>query len=315
MQKLPPMSAVRAFEAAARHLNFTKAAEELGMTQAAVSYQIKVLEERVGTPLFVRQPRQVILTEAGERLAPQVTEAFEMLRTAFSSTAKLVDNVLSISVLPTLAAHWLVPRLGRFQLAHPKIAVQLDATNDMADFGHDGTDIGIRSGTGDWPGLESHFLLPSHFTPVCSPKLLEGRRIETPADLLALPLLGSNDPWWPQWFSEAGMGPVDLSDRVDLSLGNQQFEGLAAMAAQGVALLNPFFFASDLAAGRLVQIYDLVVKADRSYWLVYPKARRRSPKIRAFCDWILSEAERDAAQAAFNEECRRTYRPFAYIKA
>jgi LysR family glycine cleavage system transcriptional activator len=315
MPKLPPMSAVRAFEAAARHLNFTKAAEELGMTQAAVSYQIKLLEERVGTPLFVRLPRQVSLTEAGQRLAPQVAEAFELLRTAFSSTAKLVDNVLAISVLPTLAAHWLVPRLGKFQLAHPKIAVQLDATHDVVDFGRDGADIGIRSGTGEWPGLETHFLLPSHFTPLCSQKLLEGKRIESPADILDLPLLGPHDPWWPQWFEEAGVGGVDLTDRLDHSLGNQQFEGMAAMAGQGVALVNPFFFAADLAAGRLVQIFDLVVKADRSYWLVYPTARRRSPKIRAFCDWVLAEAERDSAQAAFNEECRRAYRPFTFIKA
>jgi LysR family transcriptional regulator, glycine cleavage system transcriptional activator len=311
--KLPPMSAVRVFEAAARHLNFTKAAEELGMTQAAVSYQIKILEERVGTPLFVRLPRKVSLTEAGERLAPQVAEAFEMLRIAFSSTAKLVDNVLSISVVPTLAAHWLVPRLGRFHLAHPTIAVRLDASQDVVDVEREGFDVGIRSGTGEWPGLESHFLLPSHFTPVCSPKLLDGAKIESPADILNLPLIGPHDPWWPQWFEEAGVGRVDLSDRLDNSLGNQQFEGMAAMAGQGVALVNPFFFAADLAEGRLVQIFDLVAKADRSYFVVYPKARRRSPKIRAFCDWILGEAERDSAQATLNEECRRTDRPFSFI--
>ncbi len=314
MTKLPPMSAVRAFEAAARHLNFTKAAEELGMTQAAVSYQIKILEERVGTPLFVRLPRQVGLTEAGQRLAPQVAEAFDMLRTAFSNTARLVDNVLSISVLPTLAAHWLVPRLGRFQMAHPQFAVQLDATHDVAEFGPDGVDIGIRSGKGDWAGLEAHFLLPSHFTALCSPKLLERTRIAQPADLLKLPLLGPHDPWWQQWFEEAGVGPVDLSSRLDHSLGNQQFEGMAAMAGQGVALLNPFFFAADLAAGRLVQIFELVAKADRSYWLVHPKARRHSPKVRAFCDWILAEAARDSEQAASNEECRRAYRPFTFVK-
>lgn len=315
MPRLPPLTAVRAFEAASRHLNFTKAAEELGMTQAAVSYQIKMLEDRVGTALFVRLPRQVALTPAGARLAPQVTEAFEMLQTAFAHTGKVVDNVLSLSVLPTIAAHWLVPRLGRFQMAHPQFAVQLDASHDVVDFGRDEFDLGIRSGRGDWPGLEAHLLLPSHFTPLCSPSLLQGVEIGGPFDILKLPLLGPQDPWWQQWFAEAGVGPVDLSDRPDNSLGTQQFEGMAAMAGQGVALVNPFFFAADLAAGRLVQIFDLVVKAERDYWLVYPTSRRRSPKIRAFCEWILDEASRDSAQAALNEECRRAYRPFSFIRA
>ncbi|HEY8381744.1 MAG TPA: transcriptional regulator GcvA [Microvirga sp.] len=305
MPKLPPLTAVRAFEAASRHLNFTKAAEELGMTQAAVSYQIKMLEDRVGTALFVRLPRQVALTPAGARLAPQVTEAFEMLQAAFAHTGKVVDNVLSLSVLQTIASQWLVPRLGRFQMTHPQFAVQLDASHHMVDFGRDEFDLGIRSGRGDWPGLEAHLLLPSHFTPLCSPSLLQDVEIRSPADILKLPLLGPQDPWWPQWFEEAGVGPVDLSDRPDNSLRTQQFEGMAAMAGQGVALVNPFFFAADLAAGRLVQIFDLVVKADRDYWLVYPTSRRRSPKIRAFCEWILDEASRDSAQAALNEECRR----------
>ena len=314
MPKLPPLNAIRAFEAAARHQSFTRAAEELGMTQAAVSYQIKILEERVGTPLFARLARNVALTAAGQRLAPAVSEAFEIMQAAFANTAKGVDNVLSMSVLPTIAAHWLVPRLGRFQMSHPQFAVQLDASHEVIDFGRDGFDVAIRSGRGDWPGLECHMLLPSHFAPLCSPRLLTDVRIEGPADILKLPLLGPNDPWWPQWFEEAGVGRVDLSDRPDNALGTQQFEGMAAIAGQGVALVNPFFFAADLAAGRLVQIFDLVVEADRSYWLVYPKARRRSAKIRAFCDWILEEASRDTAQAALNEECRRSYRPFSSIE-
>src|SRR5918993_659633 len=148
--KLPPMSAVRVFEAAARHQSFTRAAEELGMTQAAVSYQIKSLEDRVGAALFVRMPRNVSLTPAGQRLAPAVTEAFEMLRSAFASTARTVDNVLSLSVLPTIASHWLVPRLGRFQIAHPQFAVQLDASHEIVEFSQGEFDLAIRSGTGDW---------------------------------------------------------------------------------------------------------------------------------------------------------------------
>ena len=295
--KLPPLAAIRAFEAAARHQSFTRAAAELGMTQAAVSYQIRLLEDRIGAPLFRRLPRQVALTEAGRRLAPAVTEAFEALRSAFEGIGPAVDKRLTMSVLPTFAAHWLVPRLGRFQAAHPQIAVQLDISNDVVDFSRDEFDLAIRSGLGDWPDLEAHCLLASHFTPVCSPQLLQGGEVSTPADILALPLIGPGDPWWKEWFAAAGLGAVDLSDRPGHTLPNQQFEGMAAMAGQGVALVNPRFFAADLAAGRLVQLFDLVVEAERSYWLVYPKARRRSHKIRAFRDWILAEAACDAEVA------------------
>jgi LysR family transcriptional regulator, glycine cleavage system transcriptional activator len=311
MPKLPPLSAIRAFEAAARHRSFTRAAEELGMSQAAVSYQIRVLEERVGAPLFVRLPRHVELTALGERLGAGVTAAFEKLRATFASTAKAVDNVISLSVLPTIASHWLVPRLGRFQMAHPQYAVQLDASHDVVDFRREGFDIGIRSGGGDWPDLEAHVLLPSHFTPLCSPSLLEGRDVGAPGDLLELPLLGRHDPWWERWFMESGVGAVDLSDRPDNSLGTQHFEGLAAAAGQGVALLNPFFFAAELADGRLVQLFDRVLKGEKDYWLVYPKTMRRSPKIRAFRDWALAEAGRDSTQAAANEESRRADRSLA----
>jgi LysR family transcriptional regulator, glycine cleavage system transcriptional activator len=307
--RLPPMTAVRAFEAAARHQSFTRAAEELGMTQAAVSYQIKVLEDRIGAPLFVRLPRQVALTPLGQRLAPAVSEAFEMLRVAFAGTGRVVDNVISISVIPAIAAQWLVPRLGRFQLAHPGYAVQLDASNGMVDFAQGDFDLAIRNGLGSWPGLEAVELLPSHFTAMCSPGLIEGVALSGPADILKLPILSPRDSWWPQWFAEAGVGAVDLSDRPDHSYNTQAFEGPAAAAGQGVALLNPFFFAADLAAGRLVQIFDLVVKADRSYWIVYPKARRRSAKIQAFAAWLLAEAAGDAAKAAAHEEGRRADRP------
>jgi LysR family glycine cleavage system transcriptional activator len=148
---------------------------------------------------------------------------------------------------------------------------------------------------------------------MCSPALLQGRRVSKPADLLMLPLLSPHDPWWDRWFKEAGVGGVDLSDRPDNSLSTQHFEAVAATAGQGVALLNPFFFAADLAAGRLIQLFDLVLKDERDYWIVYPKNRGRAPKVRAFLEWILEEAGRDTAQAAANDECRRGYRPFNIV--
>lgn len=296
--KLPPMSAVRVFEAAARHQSFTRAAEELGMTQAAVSYQIKMLEDRVGAPLFIRLPRQVTLTEKGRQLAPAVTEAFEALRSAFAGVEEMVQSVLSITTLTTFAASWLIPRLGRFQQLHPNIAVKIDVSPSVADFAQTEFDLSIRSGNGEWPGLEAHLLFPNLFTPVCSPDLIRGIELREPADILKFPIISPTDPWWRDWFAAAGMPNVDLSRRPDNSLGVQQFEGMAAMAGQGFALINPYFFPADLAAGRLVQPFDLLATSERGYWLVYPKARRRSAKIEAFRDWVLSEVAGDAEKAS-----------------
>jgi LysR family glycine cleavage system transcriptional activator len=292
--KLPPMSAVRVFEAAARHQSFTRAAEELGMTQAAVSYQIKILEDRIGAPLFVRLPRQVALTAKGRQLAPAVTEAFEALRTAFAGIETTAQTVLSISTLTTFAANWLVPRLGRFQQLHPDIAVQINISGQVVDFGQSDFDLAIRSGNGNWPGLEAHLLFPNLFTPVCSPELIRGATLKQPSDILRFPIISPNDPWWQDWFGAAGVQDFDPSQRPDNYLGAQQFEGMAAMAGQGFALINPYFFPGDLAAGRLVQPFELLATSERGYWLVYPKARRRSAKIEAFRDWMLSEVAGDA---------------------
>jgi LysR family glycine cleavage system transcriptional activator len=289
------MSAVRVFEAAARHQSFTRAAEELGMTQAAVSYQIKMLEDRIGAPLFIRLPRQVALTAKGRQLAPAVTEAFEALRNAFAGIEATVQSVLSISTLTTFASNWLVPRLGRFQQLHPDIAVQINVSGQVVDFGQSDFDLAIRSGNGDWPGLEAHLLFPNLFTPVCSPELIRGVTLKDPSDILRFPIISPNDPWWQDWFIAAGVQDFDPSKRPDNYLGAQQFEGMVAMAAgQGFALINPYFFPGDLAAGRLVQPFDLLATSERGYWLVYPKARRRSAKIEAFRDWVLSEVAGDA---------------------
>lgn len=150
---LPPLSAIRVFESASRHASFTRAVEELGMTQAAVSYQIKLLEERVGAPLFLRKPRQVELTELGKRLAPAINDAFETMRAAFASAREDTQGVLTISAVVTFAANWLVQRLGSFQMRHPALAVRLDTSNDMVDFATSNVDMAIRSGRGEWPGM------------------------------------------------------------------------------------------------------------------------------------------------------------------
>ncbi|CAH2409058.1 transcriptional regulator GcvA [Mesorhizobium escarrei] len=288
VSQLPPLQAIRVFEAVARHLSFTKAAGELGMTQAAASYQIKLLEERVGAPLFLRRPRQIVLTEAGQRMAPAVSEAFALLGGAYAAARSGADGVLCVSTLLTFASNWLAQHLGSFQVAHPSLAVRLDTSNRLVDFAREDIDIAIRSGGGNWPGVEVHKLFNADFTPMLSPKLAATiGGVKEPADLLRLPILDPGDIWWRDWFIAAGL--PELAKRPGSSMGAQAYEANAAIAGQGVAIVTAAFFKAELADGRLIQPFDLVGDDGHAYWLVYPPARRNVPKIRAFREWILAE--------------------------
>jgi LysR family transcriptional regulator, glycine cleavage system transcriptional activator len=291
MRKLPPLASVRVFEAAARHRNFTRAADELGMTQAAVSYQIKLLEERVGALLFLRLPRNVELTEAGARLAPAVGQALDAIAAAFAAVREDSGHVLRISSLHTFASNWLAPRLGRFQLAHPDIAVQLEVSQQLVDFAREDVDVGLRGGRGDWPGLVAHKMMDWACTPMCSPEFLARvGGLASPLDLQRVPLISPDDPWWSLWFAAAGIEAPPLDARAGgLRVGMQQIEGAATIAGQGVALLTPGLWADEIAAGRLVQPFDTVAQTDGALWLVYPEAKRHAPKVRAFRDWLLGE--------------------------
>lgn len=284
---LPPLPAIRAFEAAARLGSFTRAADELHMTQAAVSYQIKQLEQRLGLGLFQRQPRQVVLTPAGQRLAPAVLDAFKQLRTAFSQVVERAESELAVTALPTIAVAWLVPRLGAFQLAHPGLAVRLDTAVPLVDLTRGEFDVGIRMGAGEWPGVHADFLLPSLFTPLCSPALRE--RLRTPADMLAMPRFG-RERWWRAWFAAAGLPDADLTAEPGVELDIEQHAVTAAIAGHGVAISSPLFFEQDIAAGRLLQPFAPVVRDQRDYWLTYPATLRGSEKIRAFRAWLLEQA-------------------------
>ncbi|TGT73562.1 MULTISPECIES: LysR substrate-binding domain-containing protein [unclassified Mesorhizobium] len=287
---LPPLPAIRVFEAVARHLSFTKAAQELGMTQAAASYQIKLLEERIGAPLFLRRPKQIELTEPGHRLAPAVSEAFAILGQAYAAARGGADGLLCVTTVLTFASNWLAQHLGAFQIAHPALAVRLDTSSRLTDFAREDVDLAIRSGGGKWPGLEAHKLLDADFTPMLSPKLAASiGGVKEPADLLRLPILDPGDIWWSQWFEAAGVTGHDLAKRPGSSMGAQAYEANAAMAGHGVAILTRALFKNELADGRLVQPFDLVGDDGHAYWLVYPTARRNVPKIRAFRDWILAE--------------------------
>ncbi|HWT12484.1 MAG TPA: LysR substrate-binding domain-containing protein [Allosphingosinicella sp.] len=295
MRRLPPLSAVRVFESAARHQNFTVAATELGMTQAAVSYQIRLLEERLGLPLFARTKGRVSLTEAGRRIAPLLTSAFETLEEAFSGLVADDQGLLSISTAQTFATTWLAPRLGAFQVRHPDLAVRLSTDNRLVDFSTGEFHAAIRIGRGGWSGLKCHFLLRSHVTPICTAEFHARHRLERPEQLLEVPRLSPEDGWWRDWMTEAGFDPPDVPPRPGLGLDNQVMEANAAFAGAGVAMMTPMFWRSELAAGRLVQPFPHLHFPGSSHWLVYPEGRRSQPKIAAFRDWLLAEVRAASA--------------------
>lgn len=301
MRRLPPLSAIRVFEAAARHEHFTAAAEELGMTQAAVSYQIRALEERVGAKLFERSKGRVRLTDAGRRLLGPLTEAFDRIDAAFAALRAEDESLISISTTQTFANAWLVWRIGAFQMAHPDMAVRLDTSEQLIDFAKGDIDLAIRAGAGSWDGLIAEPLIPIDYTPMCSPAFLDnherrlGRRIE-PGDLLSMPLIGKeDDPWWVDWFRMANIPEPHARPTPGIRLDSQASEGHAAMAGQGMALLTPFFWRNDLSEGRLVRPFDLLSTFRFGYWLVYPEHRRKTPKIKRFREWLLPLVREDQA--------------------
>ena len=296
MRRLPPLSAVRVFESAARHQNFTSAAAELGMTQAAVSYQIRLLEERLGLSLFARAKGRVTLTEAGRRAAPLVSAGFDSLADAFAGILADDSGILTVSATQTVASNWLAPRLGAFQLEQPELAVRLHTDNRLVDFAREEVDVGIRTSqrAADWPGLRADFLFRIRASPVCTPDFLTRHRIEQPADLLGVPRVSPDDNWWCGWLNRAGVDLPAQSRPAGIRFDTQVMEGNAALAGAGVALLTPIFWRSDLDSGRLVELFPNITEQRGGYWLVYPEYKRTQPKIVAFRDWMLKSV-RDAA--------------------
>ena len=305
MRRLPPLAAIRAFEAAARAENFTAAAAELGMTQAAVSYQVKSLEERLGAPLFIREKGRARLTPLGARLLPALSGAFDAIETAFASHREEDESLLTITTTHTFANTWLAWRLGAFQMEHTDLAVRMTTSNEVCDLRAGDADVAIRAGHGGWEGLEHHRLFDSAFTPMASPECIAeverrlGRRLE-PDDMPHQNRINPSDEWWQQWFSDNGV-PADESvlKRPGIRLENQANEGHAAMAGQGFALLTPLLWKGDVAAGRLtVPFPERVSSRGWAYWLVYPTDRRLAPKIKRFKEWLLPEIERSLEDVA-----------------
>ncbi|UIJ47080.1 LysR substrate-binding domain-containing protein [Sphingomonas cannabina] len=294
MHNLPPLAAVRVFEAAARHENFSRAAEELGMTQAAVSYQMKVLEERLGAPLFTRRGRGMALTDLGRRIAPQVTGAFTALGEAFAVARSENAAVLSITAPRTIATNWLAGRLGNFQLEHPDLAVRLHISDELVELAASEFDVAIRGAPAPWPGLASHFLMRMPVTPLASPAFLARHRLERPSDLFDVPRISPEDDWWDLWFETLEDVTLDSRTHSGVRFGSQVLDGSAAIAGHGVAILSPPMFQQAIDAGLLVQPFAHIANYRNGFWLLYPEGKRNLTKVRAFRDWLL-DAVREAA--------------------
>jgi LysR family transcriptional regulator, glycine cleavage system transcriptional activator len=288
---LPPLNALRAFEAAARHLSFTAAASELNVTQAAISHQIKALEERLGLKLFRRVGRGLLLSDAAQAYLTEIGAAFDRIAGA---TQRLHQHdaagVLSATVLPSFAAKWLLPRLGRFRAAHPEIDLRISSSVEQVDLAREDFDIALRAGSGVYPGMRADLILTENFFPVCSPALLSGPRpLRAPADLRAQTLL-HDEPrdLWQLWLKMVGIADIDATRGPGFSDSGMVIQ--AAIEGQGIAIAKGTLAGDDLKAGRLVRPFDQSLPANYSYWLVCPEASAERPKIVAFRDWLLAEA-------------------------
>ena len=292
--RLPPLNALRSFEVAARHLSFSKAAEELHVTHSAVSHQIKALEEWRGAPLFRRVNRGLLLTEPGQAYLRPVRESFQKLGEAtWRLKAKGRSGPLTVSVMPSFASKWLVPRLRTFRERHPDIDVRVSATPDLIDFDRDDVDVAVRYGRGNWSTeLRSDLLIRESMFPVCSPKLLEGPlSLKSIQDLRHHTLLTDYDwrvDFWQLWLDAAGV--TDLVPKHSLSFNYSNLMLQAAIDGLGVALTQNALAGDDLAAGRLVRLFDVTLPTDFAYYVVTPSLAAMRPKIVAFRDWLIDEA-------------------------
>jgi LysR family transcriptional regulator, glycine cleavage system transcriptional activator len=287
---LPSLNGLRAFEAAARHLSFTRAAAELNVTQTAISHQIRRLEDQLGLRLFERRNRALALTREAEAYLPSVRAAFEDLRQA---TARLRrrerDDVLIVSTTASLAAKWLVTRVAAFQDTHPRIEVRITTSSHLVDFGREDVDMAIRYGFGAWPGLRSHWLMAEDIFPVCSPRLLhdEAKPLRVPTDLAQHTLLHATASRedWQLWLTAAGL-PVSIARQRGLTFDQSFMAIQAAVEGLGVALGRTRYVEDDIAAGRLVVPFDVVLPAEAGFYVVAPEQTTDTPKIALFRDWL-----------------------------
>ena len=292
-RRLPPLNGLKAFETAARSESFTRAAQELNVTQGAVSQQVKRLEATLGLKLFRRERQRLILTEAGRNYLVVIRDALDQIAVGTQRLLQRQESgVLTISTSADFAAKWLVNRLSRFAERHPDVDLRVSATAPYADFARDDVDIAIRHGDGNWPGLDVQRLYSERLFPVCSPRLVAGRkRITKAADLLKFPLLRLEDAKnWTRLFEAAGVkasvGPGPVLNRASMLID-------AAIDGQGIALARTALAAWDLINGRLVRPIDVSLRMANTYWIVCPKSALTVPKIATFRNWVFAETAED----------------------
>jgi LysR family glycine cleavage system transcriptional activator len=290
-RRLPPLTALRAFEAAGRHANFARAAEELSITPAAVSQQVRSLEDFLGIRLFTRRARGVELTAAGAEYTRSLGLLLDQLALATERARRTEEpRRLTIATTPSFAARWLMPRLSGFLELQPEFDVRLSTSNAVADFARQDIDVAVRYGTGRWPGLKAQLLLTAELFPVCSPSFRQGSQpLRAPADLRPRALLRLEVDDWPRWLEAAGLGrrQAEGPQFSDVGLLIQ-----AAAAGQGVALGQSVIVADDLAAGRLMEPFKLRIPSDLAYYLVAPPEMFQSRKVGAFQRWLRKEIAR-----------------------
>ncbi|MFC4174641.1 transcriptional regulator GcvA [Microvirga sp. GCM10011540] len=301
-RRLPPLNSLRAFEAAARHLNFERAGDEIAVTASAVGQQVKALEAWLGIPLFVRLPSKgVVLTPAGERYAATLSQVLDELDEATARVMRSeASRVVTVSTLPSFASSWLIPRLGSLRARHPDLEIRVSVSTSRTDFAREDVDVAIRFGKGGYPGLRTDLLMEETFFPVCSAALLDDAEhpLREPADLRHHTLLheipeGVPDfMTWPRWLAAVGVQGVDASHGPHFS---HTFLALqAAAAGQGVALATNVLIGDYLKAGRLARPFPHQVKGAYQYYVVCPEAVAERPAIAAFRTWLLDEAKAQA---------------------
>lgn len=298
-RRLPPLNALRAFEAAARHESFTRAADELSVTQGAVSHQVKALETRMGLKLFQREAQGLVITAAGREYREVVRDALDRIALGTDRLLQRQNTgTLTVSTSPNFAAKWLVHRLGRFAEAHPTIDLRVSATLHHIDFAREDIDVAVRHSDGSAAGLDVTRLCTEELFPVCSPALMQGDKpLRRPADLAHHPLLHlDNRQDWSKWLIAAGVSGLDMSRGPVLNQASMIID--AAVDGQGVALARTALATGDLISGRLIRPFSLALPVSYAYWIVCPKATAGLPKIETFRNWLLAEAADDAEQLA-----------------
>ncbi|WP_370151633.1 transcriptional regulator GcvA [Ferrovibrio sp.] len=293
-RRLLPLNALKAFEAAGRHLNFTAAAEELSVTLSAISHQIRQLEELLGVPLFHRTKKGLVLSTEGQLILPDVQEGFDHLASALSKLeARRGEGTLTVSMLSTFAMRWFIPRLPRFEAQYPDIEVRITTSIKPADLEREGIDCAIRHGDGHWPGVSATRLFSESLVPVAHPKFTKGKdAVRKPPDLKGRKLLHSQNRRedWRIWLNAAGIKDKAIDPNSGPVFETRSYAIQAAVQGMGIAIMDPELAAEEIAAGRLVKLFDgTALPLTNAYWFVCLEHMADAPRIKAMRDWLVQD--------------------------